>query len=292
MNRAPRLRKFVPTMLLLAAAVLMTPLAGLAQTKIKPPRNLFGVKDDVKFGREAAREAEGQVKVLRDPEVTQYVESVGRRLVAALPPEYQHPEFRYTFKVVNDKDLNAFSLPGGPIYINRGMIEASRNEGELAGVIAHEISHVALRHGTSEMGKKLIALVGLEVLAAALGDGKAGKITEAVGAVGLSVYFLKFSRKNETQADIMAAQLMARAGYDPQDLANVFQLLERKEGRSGPQWLSDHPNPGNRYDRILQETALLNVSPYPIRGSEELGYIQDRLRYRPRGFAVGASGGR
>src|SRR4029453_9571979 len=111
------------------------------------------VQDDVKLGRQAAAEAEQQLPLLRDNEVVDYVDRVGSRLAAAIPPEFQHPEFRYTFKVVNARDINAFALPGGPMYVNCGMIEAARREGEMAGVMAHEISHVALRHGTAQATK-------------------------------------------------------------------------------------------------------------------------------------------
>src|SRR4029077_15311257 len=96
---------------------------------------------------------EQQFPLLRDSEVSAYVEKIGQRLVAAIPPEFQHPEFRYYFKVVDARDINAFALPGGPMYVNRGMIEAAHTEGEMAGVMAHELSHVALRHGTAQATK-------------------------------------------------------------------------------------------------------------------------------------------
>src|ERR1043165_8163732 len=129
-------------------AIAAFPLTLTAQTQIKYHSNKFSVQDDVKLGRQAAQEAEQQFPLLNDETVRGYVESVGRRLVNAIPPEFQHPEFDYYFKVVNARDINAFALPGGPMYVNRGMIEAAHNEGEMAGVMAHELSHVALRHGT------------------------------------------------------------------------------------------------------------------------------------------------
>src|SRR5207302_4111896 len=101
----------------------------------------------------AAGEVRQQLPVMRDDEVTSYVEDVGRRLVAAIPGELRHPEFRYTFDVVNVKEINAFALPGGPMFVNRGMIEAAHTEGEVAGVMAHELSHVILRHGTAQASK-------------------------------------------------------------------------------------------------------------------------------------------
>ena len=124
-----------------------------AQTRIVPPDNKYNVKEDVRLGREAAAEAERQLPLLRNDFVTSYIEGRGERLVAAIPDEFRHSEFRYTFKVVNVREINAFALPGGPMYLNRGMIEAARTEGEMVSVMAHELSHVALRHGTAQASK-------------------------------------------------------------------------------------------------------------------------------------------
>src|SRR5215813_1730718 len=124
------------------------------QARIVAPKNKYKLSDDIKLGNQAAGEAERQFPILNDSVTTQYVESVGERLVAAIPPEFQHQEFNYRFKVVNANDINAFALPGGPMYVNRGMIQAARNEGEMAGVMAHEISHVALRHATAQATKQ------------------------------------------------------------------------------------------------------------------------------------------
>src|SRR5947207_944435 len=138
---------------LMMAAIVAMPVTSFAQTKISYHGNKYTPQDDVKLGRQAAAEAERQLPVLRDEEVTAYLESVGQRLVAAIPPEFQHPEFHYYFRVINARDINAFALPGGPMYVNRGMIEAARTEGEMAGVMAHELSPVALRPGTAQATK-------------------------------------------------------------------------------------------------------------------------------------------
>ena len=124
-----------------------------AQTKVTPPANKYSVEEDVKLGREAAQEARRQLPLLRDDAVDSYIDRLGERLVAAIPADQRHPGFDYTFDVVNVRDINAFALPGGPMFVNRGMIEAAKTEGEVAGVMAHEISHVALRHGTAQAGK-------------------------------------------------------------------------------------------------------------------------------------------
>src|SRR5689334_2813771 len=145
-------------------AITVMPFSALAQaTQIKLHNNKYSTQDDIKLGRQAAQEAESQFPLLRDETVRSYVESVGRRLVVGIPSEFQHPEFQYYFKVVNASDINAFALPGGPMYVNRGMIEAAHTEGEMAGVMAHELSHVALRHGTAPAtkGQKYGVLAGI-----------------------------------------------------------------------------------------------------------------------------------
>jgi Zn-dependent protease with chaperone function len=248
---------------LAAIALFVMPIAAVAQTQISAPSNKYSVQDDVKLGRQAAADVEQKMPIVRDSVVQNYVESVGQRLVAAIPPQFQHPEFRYTFEVVNANDINAFALPGGPTFVNTGMIKAARNEGELAGVMAHELSHVALRHATAqatETQKYQIGSVLGQIAGAVIGGG-IGSVIGQGSQIGFGLGSLKYSRKYETQADILGAQIMARAGYDPHDLANVFKTIESQGGSGGPEFLSDHPNPGNRYERINQEAATLRVNP-------------------------------
>ena len=258
-------------------AITAMPFSALAQaTQIKLHNNKYSLQDDIKLGRQAAQEAESQFPLLRDETVRSYVESVGRRLVTGIPSEFQHPEFQYYFKVVNARDINAFALPGGPMYVNRGMIEAARSEGEMAGVMAHEISHVALRHGTAQAskGQKYSILGGIAGIAGTiLGGPGVGQLAQAPFAV----YLLKFSREYETEADILGAQIMARAGYDPRDLANMFQTIERQGGGGGG-FLSDHPSASDRYARINREAELLRVNNSGYRDSRDFARIQERLR--------------
>ncbi len=265
---------------LMALAIVLAPLTALGQTKIAYHSNRFKPSDDVRVGRQVAGEAEQQFPLLRDAEVTAYVESVGQRLVASIPPEFQHPEFRYYFKVINARDINAFALPGGPMYVNRGMIvEAAHTEGEMAGVMAHELSHVALRHGTAQATKAQKYALGAGVagiLGTILGGPALGELAQ--GSVG--VYFLKFSREYETEADLLGARIMANAGYDPRDLANMFRTIEAQGGGGGG-FLSDHPSPANRYARINQEAQYLNVRNRANNPREFLA-IRERLRGYPR----------
>lgn len=256
-------------------AISVMPATALAQTPIKYHSNKYSIQDDVQLGREAARQAEEQFPLLRDNEVQNYVENVGRRLVSSIPSQFQHSEFGYYFKVVNARDINAFALPGGPMYINRGMIEAARTEGEMAGVMAHEISHVALRHGTAQAtkGQKYGLLAGIAGIAGTIFGGPAvGQLAQAPFAV----YFLKFSREYENEADLLGAQIMARAGYDPRDLANMFRTIEQQGGGGGG-FLSSHPSAKDRHARINKEAQLLRVNS-GVRDSREFARVQERLR--------------
>src|SRR4029453_18384358 len=155
-------------------------------------------------------------------------------------------------QVVDRRDINAFSLPGGPIFVNRGMPRAARNDGEVAGVLAHELSHVVLRHGTAQATKgqpfQFGALAG-QILGSVVG-GRTGAVIANGSHMGIGAYFLKYSREYEREADLLGVQIMARAGYDPRDMANMFQTIARRSGNGGPEWLSDHPSPANPYQGI------------------------------------------
>src|SRR5262245_17919064 len=254
-----------------------------AQTKVTPPSNKYSVQEDIKLGQDAAREARQQLPLLRDESVHSYVERLGDRLVAAIPADQRHPGFNYTFDVVNVRDINAFALPGGPMFVNRGMIEAAKTEGEVAGVMAHEISHVALRHGTAQAGKATpyqIGQIAGGILGAIVG-GTVGQVISQGTAFGLGTAFMKYGREYERQADIEGAQIMARAGYDPRDMASMFQTIEKQSGGGGPEWLSDHPNPGNRSAYITKEAELIRVSS-PVRDSAEFDRVKSRLRSMPK----------
>ena len=259
-------------------AVMLVAQVAAAQTKVTAPKNKYAVKDDVQLGREAAAEVEKQLPILHDDNVTSYVAGIGERLVRAIPAELQHPEFQYSFKVVNVREINAFALPGGPMYVNRGMMEAAKTEGEVAGVMAHELSHVALRHGTAQatkatpyaMGQMAGAIIG------AIVGGRTGSVISQGTQFGIGTAFMRYSREYEKQADILGSQIMARAGYDPRDMANMFKTIEAQGGGGGPQWMSDHPNPGNRYEYINQEAQMLRVEN-PVRDTSGFESAKARL---------------
>jgi hypothetical protein len=261
----------------LGVACALTVTTG-AQTKITAPSNRYSLDDDVKLGRDAAAEVTKELPLLNDQRLEDYVETIGRTLAAAIPPEFQQSKFRYTFDVINQKEINAFALPGGPMFLNRGMIEAAKSEGEVAGVMAHEISHVALRHGTAQATKGQKFQIGsvLGQIAGAIVGGAAGSIISQGTQFGLGAAFLKYGREYESQADILGAQILARAGYDPREMANMFKTIESQGGSRGPEWLSSHPNPGNRYDAINREAQSLRVQGRANTG--QFPEIQARLR--------------
>ncbi len=267
------MKRSVPLVFLLSATLVAS------QTQITPPDNKYTVAQDVELGQKAAAEARQQMPVMRDDAVTSYVEEIGRRLTAGVRPDLRHPEFRYTFEVINVREINAFALPGGPMFVNRGMIEAAKSEGEVAGVMAHELSHVVLRHGTAQASKATkyeVGQVAGAVLGAIIGGGW-GQVISQGTQFGLGAAFMRFSREFERQADLEGSHIMARAGYDPRDMANMFKTIEKQGGSGGPQWLSDHPNPGDRYDYITKEAQVLRVEN-PMRDTRGFDQVKAHLR--------------
>ncbi len=264
--------------------MLMLPMAVMAQTKVNMPKNKYKVSDDVKIGDEYSQKVDNEFPILNDREATNFVQDVGRRLVSSIPREFQQSAFNYRFKVVNASDINAFALPGGPMYVNRGMIEAAKNEGEMAGVMAHEISHVALRHGTAQATKQ--SSIGNQILGigAILGGAILGGQTGAqLGAMFAQGYFLRYSRRYETDADILGARILADAGYDPRDLANMFRTIsQQSQGGRPPEWLSSHPDPESRYAKINREAQLLRVRSNPIKNTREFARVKEKLQSMPK----------
>lgn len=265
--------------------MLMMPVAVLGQTKIDMPKNKYKVQDDVKIGDEYSGKVEQQFPILNDAESTRYIQDVGQRLVNSIPREFQQPAFKYRFKIVNARDINAFALPGGPMYVNRGLIQVAKNEGELTGVMAHEIAHVALRHGTAQATRQGSAknqiLGGLLVIGGAILGGQAG--AQLGAAIFAGNFVLKYSRQYETQSDILGARIMADAGYDPRDLANMFKTIAgQSKGGRPPEWLSSHPDPNKRYNTINNEARILRVSSNPIKITRGFNRIREKLGALPR----------
>jgi Zn-dependent protease with chaperone function len=265
-------------MSLIVLALLAPGVDAIAQTEVnRGGRNLFSKEQDVEIGRQAAAEAEKQYPVLSDQQVQRYVQDLGARLAAQAPG----PKFPYTFKVVDVADINAFALPGGPVYINRGTIEQARTEGELAGVIAHEISHVDLRHGTRQATKAYGSQMVLGLLGSLIGSGDTTRqVIDAIGGFSLNSVLLRYSRDAETDADILGSQMLARAGYDPREMATFFELLAAQSPRRTKEFFSSHPAPERRRARIEQEAGLLGAGQRTV-NQDRFRSIQARLKAMP-----------
>jgi Zn-dependent protease with chaperone function len=252
-----------------ALGLLSTP--ALAQSVTKQPQpgfNLFSVSQDIEIGKQSAVEAERQLPLLRNSGVDSYLNRIIQRLAAGAPGA----KYPYQIKAVNAPEINAFALPGGPMYVNRGLIEAARSEAELAGVLAHEMSHVALRHGTHQASKSYLTRSGLGILGGLLGKptGGTAQVLNTVGGVGLNALFLKFSRNDEYEADQVGQQIMAKAGYDPLAMATLFELLRAEQDRNPSkveQFFSSHPSSANREARLREYAKSLGSGRTEVVGN-------------------------
>src|SRR6185503_4415800 len=186
-------------------------------TPIKLPKNKYTPEQDVQLGREAAAEVRQQYPIIKDERIARYLTALGDRLVAAAPAELKQPVYEYSFTPVNLKEINAFALPGGPMFVHRGMFDAAASEGEVVGVMAHELSHVLLRHGTANATKAQNPWLQLGQLAGQIGGavvgGQTGSYIAQGSQFGLGTLLMRYSRDFEKQADLLGAQIMARAGY-------------------------------------------------------------------------------
>jgi hypothetical protein len=263
-------------MLVALVALILTPLAWAQRTPLKPGWNMFSPQQDVEMGQQVSGDAERQVAMLNDARVDNYLNNLGRTLAAHAPGE----RYPYQYKCVNDRAINEFALPGGFIYINRGVIEAADNEAQLAGVMAHETSHVALRHGTNQASKAYVAQVPLAILGGMLGNNNSMKAMLAqLGAdFATNSLLLKYSRTAESQADEMGTQILYDSGYDPRAMAQFFQKIQAEDKSGRPvEFFSNHPNPDNRLERVDQEIGLLGGSPRG--GKTDSREFQDIKRY-------------
>ena len=241
---------------LLLTAFLLASIPSWARVNIKPGFNTFSPEQDIQLGQQAAKEIGSQIRLVSDRQLKDYIERIGRKLTG-FAPGYRFP---YEFNLVNDKQINAFAVPGGQVFVYTGAVLAAANEAQLAGVIAHEISHVALRHSTNQASKAMLAQAPLAILGGVLSGGIGGQLAQLGIAFGLNSVFLKFSRTAESQADELGAQIMYDAGYDPRALAQYFQTIEKESGRQSLEFLSDHPNPGNRLQNITRLIPQLGPS--------------------------------
>ena len=245
------------TLVFVLIAAASASIAAAQRTTLKPGMNLFSTAQDVEVGRQVSADAEKQLQLLNDRRVDDYLSRLGRKLAAHAPGE----KFPYQFKAVNDLTLNAFALPGGFLYVNRGIIEAADNEAQLAGVVAHEIAHAALRHGTNQASKAYLAQMPLAVLGGLGGKSVAGVLAQIGGGFAANSILLRYSRDAERQADLLGAQILYDTRYDPRAMMQFFEKLQAQGGSRGPQWLSSHPDTQNRIRDIGAEIDRLGGAP-------------------------------
>jgi predicted Zn-dependent protease len=266
MVRAGRtLRRGAIAIVLAAAAV---PLAA---------QYLISVSDEIALGRQAQRDVKAKTPEVKDADVAAYVRSIGTALVR----HASGPKYPYSISVANYREINAFALPGGPVWIHRGTLAAARNEAQVASVLAHEIAHVAERHAADRLTKNLMANGLLGLLGAMLGNDRSARTAQAAAQILAGGYMLKFSRDDEREADRVGARLMRQAGWDPREMVAFMEILRHEQGRdpgSVEIFLSSHPAPAER-------AGLLRAELQKQRGGRTDGSrfraMQARLRRLP-----------
>lgn len=260
-------------LLLITILTLSTSLANVDPKKGRvtenPRAGSYTLDQEIALGRQAVPEIEKQLPLLRvDHPASKYIAALGQKL-AAKAPGYKFP---YTFRVVNQKEINAFALPGGPIYMNVGTIQ-SATEAELAGVMGHEIAHVVMRHSARQAGRASKAQVPLAILGGVLGmgvGGWAGQLAQMGLSIGAGTVFTKYSRDAETEADMVGAQIIYDAGFDPNAMVTFFQKLKAQQGgSSGPSFLASHPDPGNRAQNVANILSRFPAKQYSTKDSPE-----------------------
>lgn len=260
MNTRTRQRLFAPLLLAGAAALVgcpVNPATGERQLI------LISEREEIQMGLQGAEQAEQVYGLYADADLQAYVDSIGQKLAAAT----EKPDLPWHFKVVDDPVVNAFALPGGQIFITRGILTYFTSEAEMAAVLGHEAGHVTGRHSAEQMSRASVAGLGLGVGAILSSD-----IAKYAGVLsqGLGLMFLRFSRDDERQADDLGFRYMTRVGYNPREEVDVFTMLgrvtEAAGGSSLPSWLSTHPDPGERVERIRAELDSVEATGATIGG--------------------------
>ena len=258
-----RLRLRTASLILIIVAAASALLAQKLK-ELKPASSVENIPKakDIEIGRKVAAEAEQQYPVINNPELQAFVD----RIVKTLGTQPAADGYPYTIKPIYDDSINAFAYPGGAMFIHTGLIKAADNEDQIAGVLGHEMAHVALRHGMAGMVRaqktQTIAGIGGALAGIFLGGGALGSLAQA--GIGLSAQsvLLKNTRDAETQADLLGTRMMNEAGYNPIEMARFFEKLEGDGGSRAPQFFSDHPNPGNRVKSVEDEIQLLPRATY------------------------------
>jgi predicted Zn-dependent protease len=256
----------------LLAACQTNPATGTRQL------NLISTEQEIRIGIESDRQITASMGLYENEPLSAYVEQLGQRLAASS----ERPDLPWAFKVIDDSTVNAFALPGGFIYVTRGILAHLGSEAELAGVLGHEIGHVTAQHSVNQLSKQQLSMLGLGVamiIVPGLQD------FAPIASIGLQLMFLKFSRDDELQADELGVRYMTNISENPGELVNVMETLERVSLASGggrlPEWLSTHPDPGNRRDRLADRIATLGAGEYSDPEREKYFSMIDGIVYGP-----------
>jgi predicted Zn-dependent protease len=244
------------------------------------PRSLelISVEQEIQIGREAHAQMRRETPLLRDAAVSDYVSGVARRLVRVA----SGPKYPYSFTVANANEVNAFALPGGPVWVNRGVLHVAANESQVASVLAHEIAHIAQRHAAAQLTKAAIANWGLGLLGAMLGNTGGAGTAQVAGGFLASESFRQFSRDDERDADRAGLLLLTRAGWDARGMIELFDILRREQGRDPNRvesFFSTHPSP---QERIAELQAAVKRHKGGRRDTAEFRAIKARLFNAPR----------
>lgn len=271
--------------LLILGLVALSPVLMFAVERLsfRPGFNLFSPDQDVEMGRKASGEVDNNLPLIQDAQVDGYVTGLGKRLAGIAPNQSGGVKYAWTFKVVNSSDINAFALPGGFIYVNRGAIEAAQDEAQLAGVLAHEEGHVVMRHGTHQASEMMLAQAPLSILAGVLGQSSslASQLAQLGLSFGVNSILLRNSRSAESQADEVGTYILYRAGYDPHGMAQFFGIIQKKYPQRTIQFFSDHPNPGNRIRNVDEEIPRLGPKKDWKEDSPEFQAVKQKLQHMP-----------
>lgn len=235
--------------------------------------NFYSLDKEVALGRQLAAQVDRQAKFIDDPMITEYVNRVGQNLVL-----HSDAKVPFTIKVLDSDDVNAFALPGGFFYVNKGLILAADNEAEIAGVMAHEIGHVAARHGVEQESKAQLA--NFAMIPLIFMTGGLAAIAYQAAQIGVPLAFLKFSRGAENEADMLGAEYMWAAGYDPAYFIAFFEKLEKKE-KHKPGTLSKlfgtHPPTPDRIDNVKNLVARFPDRDEYVITTSEFSKVKNRL---------------